>query len=428
MPDKQRVVIDTNILLDKPEVLLRTDIDIVIPYVVLSELDKLKRNPELSFSARDAIKHILTRIKEGSIEVVNIPKDLETNDEKIIQSAQDHNAKLWSNDGGANVIAYSRNVETFEENLTDYDRSYIGYRELVVPSDLYYHLINMNNELQHPEIEEPLFELLKDNPININEYVIFKPDDESLNYVIFRKALSKFVHVSESKKIFRQLNKEGRKVDIDFLHPEQAMAFDAVYNTDTPLALVQGSVGSSKTLMTTLAALCRVAGSHENKRYKKIIVTRPNMPTNKAWSIGYVKGDSNEKMTHWLGAITSNLEFLFNHKQEDYEKDTAGTVFSNFFQPQAIEAIQGYSFNGDILIVEEAQLLDTDTLKQVMTRTANGSKLVIVFDPEQAYGAWRGREGYKKLLPHLKGHPLVSYVKLQNIYRSELTSFVNSIF
>lgn len=364
MSDKQRVVIDTNILLDKPEVLLRTDIDIVVPYVVLSELDKLKRNPELSFSARDAIKHILTRIKEGSIEVVNIPKDLETNDEKIIQSAQDHKAKLWSNDGGANVIAYSRNVETFEENLSDYDRSYIGYRELVVPSDLYYHLINMNNELQHPEIEEPLFELLKDNPININEYVIFKPDDESLNRVIFRKALSKFVHVSESKKIFRQLNKDGREVDIDFLHPEQAMAFDAVYNTDTPLAVVQGSVGSSKTCMATLAALCRVAGSHSNKKYSKVLVTRPTMPTHRQWEIGFVPGSAEDKMSHWLTGFTSNLEFLFNHSQEDYEKDVAKGVFTEFFQPVSLDSVQGSSFNGKILLVDECYHPSTEILTE----------------------------------------------------------------
>lgn len=428
MQEKQVVVIDTNILLDKPEVLLREDIDIVVPYVVLSELDKLKRNPELSSSAREAIKHILTRVKENTIKIVDIPSDLETNDEKIIQSAQSHNAKIWSGDAGANVIAYSRDVGIFEENLTDYDRNYIGYRELTVPSDLYYHLINMNNELQHPEIEEPLSELLKDNPIQINEYVVFKPDDESLNSMIFRKAVDKFVHVSDSRKVFKQLSKDGRKVDIDFLHPEQAMAFDAVYNTDTPLAVIQGKVGGSKTLMSTLAALCRVAGSHANKKYNKIIVTRPTMPTHKQWAIGFVKGDSDEKMTHWLGAVTSNLEFLFNHNQEDYEKDVAGTVFTSFFQPLAIEAIQGYSLNGDILIVEEAQLLDADTLRQIMTRTANGSKLVIIFDPSQAYGAWRGREGYKKLLPHLKGHPLVSYVNLQNIYRSELTAFVNEIF
>jgi predicted ribonuclease YlaK len=718
-----KVVIDTNILLDNPEVLQRTDIEIVVPYVVLSELDKLKRNPELSFSARSAIKNLLQLYKEGKLQIVGVPEVLETNDEKIVQEAVKCNAKLWSRDGGANVIALTKGVEQFEEYVSDYDKSYIGYRYLETPDELYYHLINMNNELQIPEVEEPLKDILDKDPISINEYVVFRPSDGSENIKIFRKTTDKFVHVSDSRKIFKQLSKEGRRVDIDFLHPEQAMAFDAVFNTDTPLAVIQGSVGSSKSLMATLGALCRVGGTHANKKYSQILVTRPTMPTHRQWEIGFVPGTAEEKMSHWLAGFTSNIEFLFNHTQEDYEKEVAKTVFKEYFQPIALDSIQGSSFNGKILLVDECyhpsteiltengwyrfdelpkdlkvlqvnqdtgvgtfvepiryvqkpysgtlvhfksdtsidlmvtpqhdfltyrdgkprkvkaekvakgnknfvlsaprnasntvapltpyerlviatqavggtpntkriaksdpisfsfskdrkiqellcicsdgilgentkekgnlwdtftlsnlsqpkakaiiaeamkwgglihpqkpisggyttcskdqadfiqavaiiagypsrvsilpgnkspntvyrvfiqftqdthttqyydinnvpytgdvycvtvpdgnilvrgkgkavvcgncQLLDVDTLKQVMTRTANGSKLVLILDVNQAYGAWRGREGYKKLLPHLKNNPLVSYVNLQNIYRSELTSFVNDIF
>lgn len=423
-----KVVIDTNVLLDNPEVLQRTDIEIVVPYVVLSELDKLKRNPELSFSARSAIKNLLALYKEGKLQIVGVPEVLETNDEKIVQEAVKCGAKLWSRDGGANVIALTKGVEQFEEYVSDYDKSYIGYRYLETPDELYYHLINMNNELQIPEVEEPLKDILDKDPININEYVVFHPSDGSENIKIFRKALDKYVHVSDSRKVFKQLSKDGRRVDIDFLHPEQAMAFDAVFNTDTPLAVIQGSVGSSKSLMATLGALCRVGGTHANKKYSQILVTRPTMPTHRQWEIGFVPGTAEEKMSHWLAGFTSNIEFLFNHTQEDYEKEVAKTVFKEYFQPISLDSIQGSSFNGKILILDEGQLLDVDTLKQVMTRTASGSKLVLIMDPQQAYGAWRGREGYKKLLPHLKNNPLVSYVNLQNIYRSELTSFVNDIF
>jgi len=133
-------------------------------------------------------------------------------------------------------------------------------------------------------------------------------------------------------------------------------------------------------------------------------------------------------MKHWLSGFTSNLSFLFNHTQEDYEKNTGDLVWKEFFEPVALEAIQGASFNGKIFILDEAQLLDMDTLKQAMTRCANGSKLVIILDPKQNYGAFRGNEGYKKLLPHVKDNKLISFVNLQNIYRSELTSLVNDIF
>jgi len=425
---RKKVVLDTNILLDNPEVLSRNDLEFILPYVVLAELDKLKRNPDLSYTARNSIKLIMEGYKKGTVTIIGVPTDLETNDEKIVQTAKDTGSLLWSRDIGAKVIALTKGVELFEDDVQEYDKSYIGYRYLEVPQEWYYNFICKVNEAQHPEVEVPLEDLLKDNPISINEYIIFKPNDGSLNSIIFRKSVEKFVHVSSSNKMFRTLSKEGRKVDIEFLSDEQVCAFDAVFNTDTPMACVMGTVGAAKTLISTLAALCRVAGNHANKKYSKILVSRPNLPVNKAWSIGYVKGDADEKMKHWLSGFTSNLEFLFNRTQEDYEKDTAGLVWKEFFQPTALEAIQGASFNGKIFILDEAQLLDVPTLKQVMTRCANGSKLVIILDPEQNYGAFRGNEGYKKLLPHAKNNPLISFVNLQNIYRSELTAMVNDIF
>lgn len=426
----QKVTVDTNVLLDNPDILLRQDIDFVVPYVVLAELDKLKRQQDLSFSARNAIKSIMKGYKDGTIRVVGIPNDLQTNDEKIVETAKEEDSLLWSRDVGANVIALTKSVGLFEDDIQEYDKEYTGMRELIVPQEWYYDFICKVNDAQHAEVEVPLEELLQGNPININEYVVFKPNDESLNSIIFRKTTEKFVHVSSSNKIFKTLSKDGRKVDIEFLSDEQVCAFDAVFNTDTPLCIIQGRVGSSKTLISTLAALCRVAGTHANQRYSKIIVSRPNIPVNKQWSIGYVKGDADEKMKHWLSGFTSNLEFLYDsrHSSDDGKDRPSEIVWKEYFQPQALEAIQGASFNGKILVLDETQLVDVDTLQQVMTRTANGSKLVLLLDPNQTYGANRGNEGYKRILPHVKGNPLVSYVNLQNIYRSELTAFVAEIF
>lgn len=63
-----------------------------------------------------------------------------------------------------------------------------------------------------------------------------------------------------------------------------------------------------------------------------------------------------------------------------------------------------------------------------MSRVATGSKLVLILDPSQTYGANRGNEGYKKLLPHCKGNDFISFIELQHIQRSELTKLVDDIF
>lgn len=425
--EQTRVVVDTNVLLDTPEFLLNTDIDIILPYVVLAELDKLKRNPDLSFPARKAIKLLKDGVIKGNIKVVDVPEGTDTNDEKIVRAAKDNNAKLISNDVGANVIALTQAVELFNEDIVEYDEKYIGYRELIIPSKFYYDVINMHNEFQLPEIEEYLEDIIKDNPININEYVNFRPDDESFNNRILRRTTDRYLLIPDSNKLFRGISNADRKMSFEFLHPEQAMAFDAVYNDDCPLAVIHGEIGSGKTLLSTLGALARVAGTSKNKKYNRILVTRPNRPINKQYELGFMPGDLGAKMQQWLVGFTSNLEFLFNNSQKDIEENTAMRVFEEFFYPIAIESIQGASYR-DILIVDEAQLLDVDTLKQIMSRITEKGKLILILDTRQTYGANRGNEGFKKLLPHVKNNPLVSFVDLQHIQRSRLTSFVKNIF
>lgn len=427
---KKRVVIDTNVFLDNPEVILRTDIDIVISYTTLAELDKLKRNPDLSFPARKAIKLIKEAYETGKIKVVGIPTELETNDEKIVNAAKTEDCSLYSSDVGANVIALSNGVSLFNDNVITYDTNYIGYRYVTVPEAFYYKSMNNCNEFQHEELEIPLEEILKDEPVSINEYCIFMPDDGSANLRIFKKTTSKYELVPEGNKNFKGINdsQQGRKLQFGFLHPEQACAFDAVFNTETPLAVIHGKIGSGKSLLSMMAALARIAGNKSHRAYDKILVTRPNRPINKAYELGFMPGDLNAKMSQWLAGFTSNLEFLFNHTLEDIQNEVAKKTFEEFFQPIAIESIQGASFNKKIMLVDEAQLLDTDTLKQVMSRAASGSKLVLIMDTRQTYGANRGNEGYKKLLPYMKNNPLVSFIDLQHIQRSPLTAFVNDIF
>lgn len=423
-----KVVIDTNIILSNPDVILRDDIEIILPYVVLRELDGLKRNPDLNYSARSAIKNIKAQYLLGKLVITDVPSKLETNDELIVQTAKDNNASIYTDDIGAQVVALSNFVDVFDDTFVEFDKNYIGYRYLTVPSDFYYHVLNMVNNLQHPEVEEVISELIKDNPIAINEAVIFSPDDGSLNYKIFRKRVSDFSHISESSKVFRGLNKEGRKIDFNFLHPEQAIAFDCVFNSDTPLAVVSGKIGSGKTILSTLAALSRVVGTHANRKYNSILLTRPNTPISKEYAIGFLPGDTDSKLAPWLGGVITNLQFLFEHNQEDREKEVAKTLFKECMEAVAIESIQGASYNSHIFLVDEGQLLSKNALRQIMSRIASGSKLVLVLDAEQTYGANRGNEGWKTLLPHMKNSPLVSYIDLQHIQRSKLTSFVNDIF
>ena len=91
--------------------------------------------------------------------------------------------------------------------------------------------------------------------------------------------------------------------------------------------------------------------------------------------------------------------------------------------------MQGMSLHNSILLVDEAQKLSDDSLKLILSRIADGSKVVLMGDTVgQVYGLNRGNEGYKVLFKHLGKSPEMCYIKLENIYRSELAKFVAKIF
>jgi len=421
----QKIVVDTNCLLDNPELLLDETKQFAISYVTLAELDGLKSNQDLSFPARTAIKIIHSLYKDNKIVIINIPEENKTNDEKIVEDCKSINGMLMSQDIGALVVAEARGVQTYELDsvFQEYDKNFKGYIELVVPSTFYYRLTQ--NEYQVPEIEIPLQEHLSIDKIYIpdNSYLVMYPEVNSSNYLVWRKQEGIYNLVPPSTKHLRSAG-----IGLDWLHPEQLIAFDCVFNTDSPLAVITGKIGASKTLMSMCGALSRTCGHRNKKSYDKILVTRPNIPINRQYALGFMKGDLEEKMSGWLAPFKTNLQFLFETTQKDRENEEASKIYEEYFQAMPIESIQGASYHNKILLCDEAQLLDANTLRQIMSRVATGSKLVLILDPSQTYGANRGNEGFKKLLPHCKGNKYISFIELQHIQRSELTKVVDKIF
>ena len=414
-----KIVVDTNCLIDNPELLLDTTNDYAISYTTLQELDKLKGNQDLSYPVRTAIKVIFQLFNENKIEILNVPTDNSTNDEKIVQDTKDINGMLMSQDIGALVVAKAKGVEVVDLNKVDkeYDKSFIGYKEYIVDDNFYYSLTQ--NIYQHPEIEESL-----NDRRPINSYIVLFPSDVGSSYLVFRKLEDAYHLVPQGTK--RTIRQAG--IGIDWLHPEQLIAFDCVFNNESKLAVITGKIGSSKTLMSMCGALSRTATTNTNRTYDKILVTRPNVPISRTYELGFMPGNLEEKMNGWLAPIKTNLQFLYETTQKDRENEEASKIYEQFFEAMPIESIQGASYHNKILLVDEAQLLDHNTLRQIMSRVAEGSKLVLILDPSQTYGANRGMEGYKKLLPHCKGNKHISFVELQHIQRSELTKVVDEIF
>lgn len=415
----KKVVLDTNVILDSPEVLLTKDIEIVLPYTVVSELDKLKRESELKPSVQKAFKIIKQLQKENKITFVDIPKDSSTNDEKIIKVAKEHNATLWTNDIGASVIAGSQEVPTQDFVADEVDYSYVGHREIFPSPESLNHLVGIN-ELP---IEEA--EYYFQTKLLINEYIYYKLPNYIDRYGVWRLKNDGKVHLV--KTTMKPFNAAGY-----ILEPQdivQSCALDAIFSVDTALTIIEGKVGTGKSLLAICGALARTIGQKQYRTYNKIYVTRAPLPIDKALRVGFLPGTSDEKLSPWLAGVKSNLKFLYEKNKELEELSKAEEIFNSNFEALNLESIQGMNLHGAILIVDEYQLLSADMLKQVVSRAAEGAKIILVGDPEgQVYGLNRGVEGYKKFQPYLKNCPDLIYVKLENIYRSKLTAFVEEIF
>lgn len=419
------VVIDTNILIDHPEVLLDKSIHPLIPYTVLAELDNLKRNPDLKRAAQAAIKLLKFGLDNNTVEITNIPTAITTPDERIVKAAKTKGVPFMTNDVGAMAIAMARHVplmDALEDETIDYD--YTGI--VKIKGDLNYE----QDFVQIKEMQLEEFNTQFDVTLKENQYcVVDRVGDKNDIWVNHSGTVTR---ISQSMKPYRDA-----RVLISPMDDEQMCALDAIFDASVPLTVIDGKLGTGKTLLTLMGALACSNGQSRYMVYDKILVTKPPVSVNRNLYTGYKPGTSEEKMSGHLGGIKSNLKFLLDKRSTNKSKGKVAVeeelmsdkIWDELFGIVEIDEIQGTSLHNTCLIVDEYQLLNTDMLKLVLSRISEGSKVILVGDAfGQTYGMNRADEGFKTLYKHLGKAPEFNYVKLSSIYRSPLAAFVADIF
>jgi len=422
-----KVSLDTNILIDTPQIVFDKDRDFVLSFTVIRELDNLKRNPDLKRAAQAAIRNIWIMFKKDEIEILNIPDLLgQSPDEKIIQDTKDAGAGILSNDIAVRIIAKAHGVDISEFEIeSDLDYEYNGW--IKIPGDIDYEKNFVQiKEMQLAEFEETFNVKMKHNQYCIIDRVVEKDD-------IWKRKEDTVIRISQSNKPFG-----AAKIGISPMDSEQMCALDAVFDLDVPLTVLDGTLGTGKTLMSLMGALGHTVGERRYESFDEILVTKPPVSINKQMYTGYKPGTSEEKMSGHLGGIKSNLKFMLDKR--DYKKKkgernleeartNAEKVWDDYFGVVEIDEIQGTSLHNTCLIVDEYQLLDTDSLKLVLSRISEGSKVILVGDVwGQTYGMNRSDEGFKTLYKHLGENTVFNYVRLFEIYRSPLAKFIDEVF
>ena len=434
---KKIYVLDTNVLLHDPNAVFAfEDNDVVIPAIVLEEIDSKKRNAdEIGRNARyvsrllDGLRskgrlHDGIRLEQGGRLKVELNHKAfvrmqetfgeMTSDNRILAVALNYHLEEQEKKRKKPVILVSKDtlVRIKADVLGITAQDYLTDR-VQNPSELYTGNVSI---YVHPSVIDEFYSnrTLDIRALNVNftfypnEFVILKDEMGSSKSALLR--------VSTDGKRLEPLFHNSEPVwGITARNAQQRMALELLLNDDIPLVTLTGRAGTGKTLLTLAAGLMKVEDEH---KYKKLLIARPVVPMGK--DIGYLPGEKEEKLRPWMQPIYDNLEYLFDTKKAgDIDKILAGL---GSIQVEALTYIRGRSIPGQFIIIDEAQNLSRHEVKTIVSRVGEGSKIVLLGDPEQIDHPYLDAtsNGLSCLVERFKTQALSGHVTLEKGERSHL--------
>ncbi|MEI7026728.1 PhoH family protein [Paenibacillus sp. y28] len=434
---KKIYVLDTNVLLHDPNAVFAfDDNDVVIPAVVLEEIDTKKRNAdELGRNAR-YVSRLLDSLRSqgrlfegveleqgGSVKVElnhrSFVKMQEvfgeiTNDNRILAVALNYHVEEQEKPEPKPVVIVSKDtlvrIKADVLGLTAED--YMSDR-IVSQSDMYAGCITLR---VHPGVIDefynarflPVSSLNLGYPLHPHEFVILKDEMGTSKSALLKTS-------ADSKRLEPLFLSNDQIWGIGARNVQQRMALELLLNDDIPLITLTGKAGTGKTLLTLAAGLMKI---EDERKYKKLLIARPVVPMGK--DIGYLPGEKEEKLRPWMQPIYDNLEFLFDTKRPgDIDKVLAGL---GSIQVEALTYIRGRSIPGQFIIIDEAQNLTKHEVKTIVSRVGEGSKIVLMGDPEQIDHPYLDAtsNGLTYLVERFKQEPLSGHITLERGERSPL--------
>ncbi len=441
---KKIYVIDTNVLLHDPNSLYSfEDNEIVIPSIVLEEIDSKKRlADEIGRNARH-VARVLDMLREqgrlnegiqlengGTLRVELNQRDTDamrtmfneiTNDNRILAVAVNLHFAEQQKEEPTPVIVVSKDTlvriksdvlgipaqDYLTDRIADWSDMYLGCTTLHVHPSVIDHFYSQRML--------DMSEVSKHHHINPHEFVILKDEMGS--------SKSALVKTSSDRKRLEPLHLSNEAIwGIAARNAQQRMALEILLNDEIPLVTMTGKAGTGKTLLALAAALMKV---EDDRKYKKLLIARPVVPMGK--DIGYLPGEKDEKLRPWMQPIYDNLEFLFNTKKPgDIEKILAGL---GSIQVEALTYIRGRSIPGQFIIIDEAQNLSKHEIKTIISRVGEGSKIVLVGDPEQIDHPYLDAfsNGLSYVVEKFKGEGLSAHITLEKGERSALAQLAADI-
>lgn len=414
-------VLDTNVLLDDPSAVTSfDDNNVIIPLVVIEEMDRFKDKPgDLGANAREFSRFLSKFIQDGcdlrkgtptkgggTIKVVtmsdlsdyqanleDLPElnDYHGGDNKILQVLIGLTNKA-KEEGQDLPVLVTRDIQLrvkcsvlgfLSEDRkksglpTSVSKLYAGTRRVTVTWEI---VQSISEDKETPISLSSIMSQEEYESLSPNEYIILSAPDGTQLQNIYR-------HVEGER--FAKLSKTPNVFKLKPRNTEQRIALDMLMDPSIKLVSLIGKSGSGKTLSALAAGLEQVLGQ---KTYKSLVVCRPIEPVGR--DMGYLPGELASKLDPWTSPIKDNLKYLlgsstnsdglFSKKSKiESEMTLDHFIERGIIEIQAITYIRGRSISNAFIILDEAQNTSAHELKTIITRVGEGTKIILVGDVEQ---------------------------------------------
>ena len=423
--DRRTYVLDTSVLLSDPRALMRFDEhDVVIPLVVVIELEAKRGHPELGYFARAALRMLdELRIAHGRIDEPmpvgdsggSVRVELNHTDTSALP------ASLQLGDNDSRILAVARNLagEGRDVVLVSKDlpmrvkASAVGltaqeYRaELVIETGF--------TGMEEIEVAAGAIDALYDDAVIDLDAARDLPCQTGL--VLVSERGSALGRVTPGKRV-RLVRGDREAFGLHGRSAEQRIALDLLMDPEVGIVSLGGRAGTGKSALALCAGLEAVL---ERGEHRKVIVCRPLFAVG-GQELGFLPGSEAEKMSPWGQAVFDTLGAVTT--QEVVEE----IVDRGLLEVLPLTHIRGRSLHDAFVIVDEAQSLERNVLLTVLSRIGRDSRVVLTHDVAQRDNLRVGRhDGVVAVVEKLKGHPLFAHVTLTRSERSPIAALVTEM-
>jgi PhoH-like ATPase len=443
MPKKRKkkiFIIDTNVLLhDYRSIYSFEENDVVIPIVVLEELDRFKKgNDQINFHAREFTRE-LDKISGDNLLSDGIPlgdklgtlfiqpgKEFSDRvNESFPEKTSDHRILAIADFVCSEFTTQSVILITKDINLRMKAKS-LGIMAQDYENDKVSNIDDLYKGIETlVDIDSDKIDRLYNQPegIPIEEMGLADIPDGHHFYILKNNGSSALAHLNPVNKMVNRIMKQTT-YGIDPRNAEQTFAIEALMNPDIQLVALTGKAGTGKTLLALASAL------QQHRRYKQIFLARPIVPLANR-DLGYLPGDVKEKIEPYMHPLFDNLTVIkhkFSHQSPEFMRIN-DMIKEDKLVITPLAYIRGRSLSNIFFIVDEAQNLTPHEIKTIITRAGEDTKMIFTGDIEQIDSPYLdiGSNGLSYLTDKMKGQDIFAHVNLLKGERSFLSELASRL-